>query len=411
MKKTKFLAPLALTAAIAAGGFIGGNTYAAGGLEDIRIVHDAGNGQYESCYLYTTSSNSAYTACDSSEGSFNTADNIITLGVLADNAYALNIDGTSQNPITIKATNDLDINISSYSDIILDLGENELSARTYANINNEGGTLTLKSGTFSSVFSKCNIVINGGTFNTLTETHATIDNLTINGGTYSSSKDIFLYGNMKVTGGVLSASNIIINANNTSLEISGGEVNLANGYSAISSSLENTTLTISGGKLNIKNSKNGIRLYRNSVINFNGGVTTIENAPTYAIVIEHAADAENDIKFATGMGIKEPHTYVFWTDDTFDAAYANQTGIVTNSKTVTIAEGYTVNKFKGWEIGTVDFDDDDSPVKVPDTGANSNEEGGNALAIFAASTFVVLGVFALAIALKIHAAGHFKFDK
>ena len=148
------------------------------------------------------------------------------------------------------------------------------------------------------------------------------------------------------------------------------------GRSGIYGSRENIIVNINGGSLNINNATYGVSLNGgDNKINFNGGTTIIKNPETYAVDLRHLDDPENAISFGQGMGIKEPNLYVFWEDE--EIGIMGWTGIVAED-ILTIAEGGTVKKYYGWDIGEIDpeVDDDVTDVKVPDTGVFSSENGG-----------------------------------
>lgn len=419
MKKAKYLAPLAVPTMVLAGGLFGNSTYAAG-LSSVYLYYPSAEGNSTTCYLLAPSSSSNHTMCGSDVGSYDSTTNTVTLGNTGE--AVLNIvapTDTTPDAVTIKATQNQALNyISSSADLIFDIGEYKMT--TSSSITSTGD-ITVKSGSYSvSTSGTKNLTIDSGSYYSNDKIMSTYDNLIVNGGSYSSNTGmIWINDSIKVTGGTVSGKEITLSSiNDTKFELTGGTVNLeTDGLVAISGYGDNKTeVVISGGELNIKGANHGITLEGSeSTISFNGGTAKFTNVPTYAVHIDGNTNSENAIKFGQGIGIKEDHTYVFWTDDTFTDNYKNLTGIVSKYDTVTITNGYTVNKFKGWDIGEIDDFDPDSTdedgVKVPDTGVSINSEEGGALSIFAVSTFVILSIIALATTFKKRSAGHFKFDK
>lgn len=374
MKKAKYLAPLAVPAMVLAGGLFGNSTYAAGP-SSVYLYYSSAEENPSTCYLLAPNNTSNYTMCESSVGSYNSETNTVTLGNTGE--ATLNIvvpsDATS-DAVTIKATQNQSLNyITSAADLILDIGEYELTTNSSLSTTKD---VTVKSGSYNiSTSGAKNLTINAGNYYSNDKIMSTYDNLIINGGSYSSkSGNIWINNNIKVTGGKLTAKQIVLSStDNNKFELTGGTVDIqTDDFVAISGYGDNKTeVVISGGELNIKGANNGITLEGSeSTISFNGGTAKFTNVPTYAVHIDGNTNSENAIKFGQGMGIKEDHTYVFWTDDTFTDNYKNLTGIVSKYDTVTITNGYTVNKFKGWDIGEIDDFDPDSTdedgVKVPD---------------------------------------------
>jgi hypothetical protein len=417
MKKVKFLTSLSLSAIMIAGGLLGNNTYASDDWQAVKISYDT-DGQYSECSFYDTSLYPDY--CNNEVGTFDVSQNTLTLNNIGENALTLSINGTFSTPITIKTNNDININIFAQSDIILDLGEHRLFPNDGMSAVNVDTNLTVKSGNISvKSFTANNIVINGGNV-TILSSLMPWDSFAMNGGIASIEASSFLTGNVTITNGTLNSGEISIVKDNGKFEMTGGTVTIEkkddiHKDEGISAFWYNNKVIISGGKLHIKNFETGIKTlgslgrHDDNTITFDGGETIIENASKYAVYADDNADPENSIVFGEDMGIKEPDTYVFWRKRTV----YHDSGIVPNGNTVTIAKGYGYEKKEIDNTPGGDSADDkeeEADVKVPDTGVINSKEGG-ALAIFTATSFIILSVITMIGIHKKHTSGHFKYDK
>ena len=438
MKKTKLLTPLALSAAVFAGGLLSSNTYAeeAG----IRIEAQSSN---STCEIYQAGGGSyihLYDQCDSSLGSYENS--VLTLGNLTED-YEIHINAAYlEEPITVKTQNASTTikNLSSTGrHLVFDLATKELnttmdiSASYYDDdYHHHTGNIEAKSGTINANqgFYADKLTVDGAT---VTTSSNSISNLEMKSGSLTTNS-VISGKTLSVTGGIMTMNNNNVNMSD-SVTISGGKINIEKGSLALGSATAFTmsggelnidgksvadsygigqpkngattsfNFTISGGNINIKNADYGINS-RGSLtkLNFNGGTTKIENSSKYAILVDAFADTVKDaIVFGTGMGIKEEGISVFHRDKYNYAS--SDTGIVA-PEVVTITK---VDKKDGGDDKSGDKDGE-ADIKVPDTGAISSKEGG-ALAVFTVTTFIILSTIAVAGVHKKHVSGHFKYDK
>jgi hypothetical protein len=166
------------------------------------------------------------------------------------------------------------------------------SANIYG-INNNGGTVIINNGNISprgeAIHNDSgsgrggNVTIYGGTVHSLSGraiTNMKGSTVTINGGTVSTSFSETIYnpgGSLKITGGTVSggsSSHAISNADSGNITMTGGTVSLTNisgSYAAISNN-SGCTLTISGGTVLAPNGGK-------AVINASGGTADITSPP------------------------------------------------------------------------------------------------------------------------------------
>ena len=457
MKKSKLILPVLAPAMLLAGSLLASNTYAVE--TGMRIEAKKNNA---TCEIYQNGSGSyahVYDPCDATLGSYDSENSTLTLGAGME-GYSLMIRGVyGDGNVTLKSTEDVNLDgILTYRDLVYNnAGKTIVTAgiSSYGETLNDEGNLIVEAGTLTvnGTTHFEGAVINDGILNVgggLTY----IDSITLNGGELNATRTIYA-DDLTVDGGDLSIQDgnlgiahkieikdgsidsksttgnvgITFRADNASYIQTGGSVAIEGNGGIMQDGIQgfqtgSNTVTISDGTLTIKNIPDGINLKNNSVINFNGGTTKIENAKTHAIWIQGSEAPKDAIRFAEGVGIKEEGISVFW--DNGDYATKSQAGIYA-PEVVTITSGYDYDEEEGAPDIPSDVtpgdDDEDAPgsageeeeeesdVKVPDTGTLEDAKTSGALSIFAASTFILLSVIALATAHKKHAAGHFKYDK
>ncbi|MBR2658455.1 hypothetical protein IKD57_00970 [Candidatus Saccharibacteria bacterium] len=452
MKKQKLILPMLAPAMILAGGLLANNTYAT----ETGMRIEAKKAGVVTCEIYQNGDGSfihIFDPCDASFGSYDSDSSTLTLGAGIE-GYSLQILGVySDGNVTLKSTEGVNLDgILTDRDLVYDnagktitttgLGSFGETLNDDGNLIVEAGTLTIESDNNSSTsfedviindgvlnigggfINASSITLNGGELNA-TRTIYT-DDLTVNGGDLTMQDDtIGIANKIEIKDGSITAKStgenigITFRKNNASYVQTGGAVEIEGNGGTMQDGIRgfmtgSNTITISDGTLTIKNVSEGINLKNNSVINFNGGTTKIEKTKTHAIWIQGPEAPKDAIRFAEGVGIKEEGISVFW--DNGDYATESQAGIYA-PEVVTITSGYDHDEEEGAPDIPSDVtpsDDEDSKksdVKVPDTGASTNSEKGGALSIFAASTFILLSVIALATAHKKHASGHFKYDE
>ena len=434
MKKNRnraLIATLCAAVAFASAGAISNGAYA-DGLSRIYVYDSTTS---TSCNLYHETDTTA--DCAASYGSYDTTTGVLTLGADV-NGKSINIVDVSNpgNSYTIKSTGDVSANLStpSYATITFDLGEHSWTQNdedSYINMPAYGTTI-IKSGTLNLVSKLSNNVlqIDGGAINTnaiLAEDEAKIAT------TGNIDAKIF-----EMNGGVLNMKNVDLRVEDT-IDINDGEITIENkygmgggvirlsgsgdvefnlndgsvtldakGYSrdginAISTGDGSVTININGGALNINNTEKGISAdamtSKDAKVNFNGGVSTFKNSADYAVKIDHLDDPEHAIAFGEGIGIIEPKLYVFWIDENWaEGEEYGQTGIVAEN-TLTIAEGGKVTRHYGWEIGYDDNDteEEESDLKVPDTGMFSGENGNGMIMVISLGLLALVSVVVYAV--------------
>lgn len=429
-KRIKTGTQVAVLCAVAALGGVyafGNGAYADAGSQLSISVYDGTT----SCYIYDAS----YEAdCDASYGSYNIDTSTLTLGTGV-NGKSVRVSDLSNpgNSYVIKSTADISASLStpSYATITFDLGEyswtqndsesSYLSMPTY-------GTTIMKSGTLNliSQFTNYNLQIDGGTINTnavidssdrkeMTTGDVKAETFVMNGGVLNMKNGELEINNASINDGELMIENpyglggvvSVSGSGDVDFNLNGGSVTIdakgmsKSGIDISSYNNGNVTVNINGGVLNIKNTETGISAggvaSKNTKINFNGGVSTFKDSSRYAIKLDYSDDPENAIAFGEDMGIVEPNLYVFWVDENYYEGERGQAGIVAEN-TLTIAEGGTVRRYYGWEIGDGDGEDeselevpntDKSSPKTPDTGVFSGEGNNGIVAM------ISLGLLAL----------------
>lgn len=435
VRKVSALAACAATLAVGAGLLNGGGAYADGGLTSIG-VGNVGEGS-QTCYLYYTGTSSSPNMCDATYGSYDAATSTITLGSgINEKSLQVNDSSESGNSYTIKTTSDISLEIfgtSLKATLLFDLGSYSLSGYGSGIRFPANGSVTLKSGTLNlsgSLGSVDDFTMESGLLN-ITETDETralvVDNLfTMNGGKIKTKNAQFdVYNKAVINGGNIEMDftndgligvqyGFQLNGLNstTEFDMNGGSVSISNGKYGIWATLKSTTINISGGELDISNTDEGIISSAGGNINFNGGITTISGSKEFAVDLRDSDDPKNDIAFGAEMGIMEPKFYVFWQDEKYSGENSvgyNWTGIVASNATVTIAEGGTVRRVYGWEIGddnSEDIADGGSSVKVPNTGIFSGENAGAMIVAVSMGTLAALagGAYVISYAVKRHSA-------
>ena len=395
----------------------GGTTLAVGGHDYVYFKTRANGAQEPTiCKFYDSSTAYDYDECSASYGSYNNTTKTLTLGAginnLPNGRVEVGIDG-----ITISASADIESSIYAATlGLTLDFGNYSFTDVPY-NVTDSssvsesdfGDDLIIENGTFnvSRISVSGPLEISGGTINIDSDPVIAVsmkESFKMSGGTINisgcemaiDSKDNAT--DFEMLGGTINAANIATLGigGMDDFAVSGGTINLKSASTPAGFGIylqEGKDLTIGGGDITIDGFKWGIS-GDNSRIYFNGGTTTIKNSNKHTIWIVPAKDPENDIVFGDGMGIKED-TYVFYDD--------NSTGIA-DPGNVTITEGYTYRRHYGWETIDGDSDDDESDIKVPDTGVFSSKNGGAIIVAVSLGIVTVLagGFYALRYAIKRH---------
>lgn len=134
-------------------------------------------------------------------------------------------------------------------------------------------------------------------------------------------------------------------------------------------------------------------------VRFNGGVTSIKNSAKLAFSITSIVPPSgDDLIFGNNMGIEEKGVTMLEREGEIDGYYIYEKYIPAVAKA-------TIKN-----LAESDDSDNESDIKVPDTGTINSKEGG-ALAIFTATTFIILETITAVGIYKKHTSGHFKYDK
>lgn len=418
MKKQKKISVLVACAAVAAAGYsfmANGGIASAAGHEYIYFkTRSEGVQDVTICKFYDSSTASNYDDCDVSYGSYDSTSKTLTLGSGINNLPNGRVE-ISTNGVVVTANANIESAINAaLMGITLDFGSYSFTDVPYKITDSStisesdfGNDLVIESGAFNipRISVSGPLEISGGIININSNPVIAVsmkESFKMSGGTINisecgmaiDSKDYA--SDFEMTGGTINVADIATSGVNgmDNIIISDGTLNLksASAPAGFGFSLKKgKDLTIDGGEITIDGFKWGIS-GNNSKIYFNGGTTIIKNSVMHTIWIVPAVDPENDIVFSNGMGIKED-TYVFYDD--------NSTGIAEPGN-VTIAEGYSYRKHYGWETIDGDTDNDESDVRVPDTGAFGGESGG-VVAIMASLGAVVAlaaGLYAVKYAVK-----------
>ena len=409
--------------------------------DSLRIIVDQGDSSYCSIFGDTSVEH-----CDESYGTYGLS--------LEDNLYVLNLNPaingkgiyitindqssqddpnlTSTPSFVIRASGDIktDISMTGEMTATFDLGEYSWDTNLFGVLSTKNSAaLAFKSGIFNAEAISAPIVaISGAKVNLTDKDHnlaSGIDSSVfwMNGGSLKITDNAIVVGQrFEILGGEITINNpygtggnIELINDNAGFYMDGGSISIDSGGNTLLAGVcsygENTTVEINGGVLNISNSSNGISLAQGGTIDFNGGTTTIKNSTSRAVVIDQAADPENDIAFGEGMGIKESDATVFWVKEGDEYAIEHSvTGIVDEGLT-TIAKGYDVNRVHGWGINYAD-EEEESDVKTPDTGIFSGEtEQSTLLAISLGMVAATTSILGLALYAAKRFAARAKFNK
>ena len=432
MKKSKLILPVLAPAMVLAGSLLANNTYAA----ETGLRIDVTDSSSNTCEIYqfgVEPFNSLNAACEESYGSYDPETSTLTIGE-GSNGKTVYIYGVSADgSVTVKrdgeihltelhSTRELEFDFESeakdnmplFDDLLIEeiVGDGE-------DADHLPGSFTLKSGDFhlakSTTFA--DVVLEKG--NLSSDDYITVDSIEIkkgaslninNGSLLVNESAKVSGGSLAILGGESAAHAITLSGEEASFSMTDGTVvlegaNVMNSHGIGSNAGNkngNQSFTISGGKISMKNYNYGIKFSRAGEATFNGGTATFEEMSGQAVLI---AGKDKDLSKAISLG-KD------MTISEADSIYYKE-GVLQNEAGIKGKGDITITKKAADDDEDAPGsagDDEESDVKVPDTGTLEDAKTSGALSIFAASTFVLLSVIALATAHKKHAAGHFKFD-
>ena len=387
-----------------------------GGLSELRAI-DRDTGQ--TCHLAGHTTN----ICDPSIATFEDNDGAHILTINSDNMeYMVNFSSDDRGDdgynLTIKASRDVsDIMLcgSGGNMFTFDLGE----GHTFNGITNTCNSVdvVIKSGTINDrVGHIYDFVIDGGVYNN-SGTFAKSRNFVMNGGEVNiTSQDFYPYngqyvinkgskltldarygttgitGKVIINGGTVEATDFRVVGD---LEINGGVTNLKRLYVTQDFTINKGQLAITCDNQLCRRTLNYPSPVQVGEAFFNGGITTIysNEESTYAILTDNGLNLGLGVKILEdGVTIEKGEVY----GNDYEQEYISATSVVT------IAGAN--------DPDPSDDTDDESDIKVPDTGTINSKEGG-AFAIFAMSTSVILAIIGLATHLKNRNKDHYVLDK